>query len=161
MARSWICGISIIDLNALLFVCLFVCLLLLCVFIAPLLTPPHSCCQPLATARSWSSWSCSTMSCKDCLRVWATVRGSGGWGSGETTPTPRRPHPHFVTTHIVCCRYNKLSQVPSSLCDCEQLEEISLESNMLQSLPVSMCFCSTMVSMAIIRACIGTLIASL
>ena len=34
-------------------------------------------------------------------------------------------------------RYNKLPQLPSSLCECTQLEEISLESNSLQSLPVS------------------------
>ena len=43
----------------------------------------------------------------------------------------------ILNTHDLFFRYNKLSQLPSSLCECTQLEEISLESNSLQSLPVS------------------------
>ena len=46
----------------------------------------------------------------------------------------------FLDTHDLqnlFFRYNKLPQLPSSLCECTQLEEISLESNSLQSLPVS------------------------
>ena len=34
-------------------------------------------------------------------------------------------------------RYNKVTELPASLCECTQLEEISLESNSLSSLPVS------------------------
>ena len=34
-------------------------------------------------------------------------------------------------------RYNKLTELTDSLCDCTQLEEISLESNNLSTLPVS------------------------
>ena len=37
----------------------------------------------------------------------------------------------------VLCRYNKLAEIPGSLCECVQLEEISLDSNLLHSLPVS------------------------
>ena len=60
-----------------------------------------------------------------------------------------RPHLPLVTTPTFCdhaatprlslcvCRHNKLMVVPSSLCECVHLEEISLDSNSLHSLPVS------------------------
>ena len=41
----------------------------------------------------------------------------------------------FSLSLSLSLRYNKLAELPASLCECTQLEEMSLESNSLQSLP--------------------------
>lgn len=45
----------------------------------------------------------------------------------------------YILAVCVCmCRYNKVTEIPASMCECVHLTELNMESNNLVSLPVSL-----------------------
>ena len=45
----------------------------------------------------------------------------------------------MVTVCVCCvCRYNKVTEIPATMCECLHLQELNMESNNLVSLPVSL-----------------------